>query len=289
MSAVHHVRPRVPSVRRTTADHPGIARVARLGWLAKGIVYVIAGILAVNVGLRASGWSDDATADQEASPTGAIKTIAGTTGGPLLLWLLAIGMFLYAAWRLLSAILPTDDDASTWIHRIGYVVSAVVYGALAVTAISLAGSTSTSEADGNAQVSSTSSGIMSHGGGRLLVGAIGIIVLAVGAYRIVKGAKLDVNDELDLSGMSATRRTWTQRLGAAGEIGRGVGFGMIGFFLVRAAVTYDANEATGLDGALRRLAMSGWGAAVVVLIGAGLLAYGIFCATTFRHRRLQPA
>jgi hypothetical protein len=289
MSAVHQAHPRVPSVRRTTAEHPGIARVARIGWLAKGVVYAIAGILAVSIGLRASGWSDSSTGDQEASPTGAIKTIAGTTGGPLLLWVLAVGMFLYAAWRLLSAALPSDHDASTWIHRVGYVASAGMYIALGVTAISLAGSTSTTEADGNAQVSSTSSGIMSHDGGRLLVGAIGLIVLAVGVFRIVKGAKVDMNDELDMTGMSSARRTWTQRLGAVGEVGRGVGFGMIGFFLLRSAVTYDANEATGLDGALRRLAMSGWGAAVVVLIGVGMLAYGTFCAATFHRRRLEPA
>ena len=49
---------------------------------------------------------------------------------------------------------------------------------------------------------------------------------------------MDVNDELDLSGMSATRRAWTERLGAIGEIGRGIGFALVGFFLTRSAVRY---------------------------------------------------
>jgi hypothetical protein len=80
---------------------------------------------------------------------------------------------------------------------------------------------------------------------------------------------------------------WTERLGAIGEIGRGIGIGLVGFFLLRAAITYDATEATGLDGALRRLALTGWGVVIVFVVGIGFAAYGIFCLATFTHRRLQ--
>jgi hypothetical protein len=87
--------------------------------------------------------------------------------------------------------------------------------------------------------------------------------------------------------MSATRITWTKRLGAIGEIGRGIGIGLVGFFLLRSAMSYNPNEATGLDGALRRVATSGWGVFVVLVVGIGFAAYGIFCLATFTHRRLQ--
>jgi len=80
---------------------------------------------------------------------------------------------------------------------------------------------------------------------------------------------------------------WTQRLAAIGEVGRGVGIGLVGGFMLRAAITFDASEATGLDGALRRLATHTWGLVVVVVVGIGFLAYGIFCLATFTHRRLQ--
>jgi hypothetical protein len=80
---------------------------------------------------------------------------------------------------------------------------------------------------------------------------------------------------------------WSRRLGVIGEIGRGIGIGLIGFFLLRAAVTYDANEATGLDGALRRLAVQSWGQLVVAVVAIGFVAYGLFCLVTFTHRRLQ--
>ena len=67
---------------------------------------------------------------------------------------------------------------------------------------------------------------------------------------------------------------------------RGVGFGLVGFFLLRASITYDASEATGLDGALRTLATESWGVVVVVVVGVGFAAYGIFCLATFTRRQL---
>jgi Domain of Unknown Function (DUF1206) len=285
MSATHQVQGN--PVGRLAAEHPGVVKIGRAGWFAKGCVYLIAGVLALLLAAKASGWSTvQSTADQEASPTGALKTVAHATGGALLLWLLAVGMLLYAAWRVTSALMPGDSDAKTWIKRVGYVVSAILYATLAFTAISLAKNTSSS-ADGNSDVHSLSGRIMSHSGGRLVIGVVGAVIIGVGLYRISKGVKQDVNDELDLSGMSPERVRWTERLGRIGEIGRGIGIGLVGFFLVRAAVTFDPNQATGLDGALRRLATEWWGLVVVIVVGIGFAAYGIFCLATFTHRRLE--
>lgn len=236
-----------------------------------------------------SVWSDElkVEGDQEASPTGAIKSVAGSGGGMFLLYVLAVGMLLYAAWRVVSALLPGGgDDAKAWLHRVGFVVSAVLYTVLAFSAFALAREAPTQQ-DGNQKVTDISASVMENSGGRLLIGVIGAIVIAVGLYRISKGVKLDVNDELDLSGMSSSRVTITKRIGAVGEIGRGIGFGLVGFFLVRAAVTFNAAEATGLDGALRRMVVEPWGLLVVFIVGIGFVAYGLFCATTFTHRRLE--
>ena len=220
---------------------------------------------------------------------GAVQTVADSGGGTALLWLLVIGMFLYAAWRVVTAFLPSaDHDAKTWAKRIGYLVSAGLYVSLAITAIRLAQHQGASS-DGNSKVTDLTARVMENSGGRWLIGLVGAVVIGVGLYRIGKGVKQDVADELDMSGMSATRSTWTRRLGAIGEIGRGVAMGLIGFFLVRAAVTYDAAEATGLDGALRRLATETWGLLVVALVGIGFVAYGVFCLATFTRRRLEAA
>ncbi len=285
MSALQSVHR--PEAGRAIAEHPSLIRIGRAGWLAKGVVYIVAGVLALLIAAKASGWSRAKSAPNgEASPTGALKTVAHVTGGSLLLVVLAAGMLLYAAWRVVSAIMPGGTDAKAVAKRIGYVISAVIYTTFAVTAIALA-RTAAASPNGNSKVESLSGRVMGHVGGRVVIGAIGVVVLAAGLYRIGKGIKQDVNDELDLGGLSRRRLAWTERLGIVGEVGRGIGIGLIGFFLLRAAITYDPQQATGLDGALRLLAVESWGLVVVVAVGAGFVAYGLFCSTTFTHRRLQ--
>ena len=273
-------------VGRLTAEHPAIVRLGRAGWLAKGIVYLLAGGLALLVVGRSFGWASVAAGGREASPTGAIKEVASSTGGALLLVALAVGMFLYAAWRVATALLPGSTDAEGLATRVGYGVSAVLYPTFGITAISLAQSRA-AKADGNTTVSDLTSRVMQHTTGRWFIGIAGVVVVGAGLYRIVKGLKSDVTADVDMSGMSPERARWTRRLGAFGEIGRGIAMGLIGFFLVRAAVTFNAVEATGLDGALRRLALESWGVLVVAGIGLGLMAYGLFCVATFTRRRLQ--
>jgi hypothetical protein len=277
-------------VGRLTREHPGVVRVGRAGWFAKGVVYVIAGFLALSVSARASGWSSSnaprGSGGQEASPTGAIKTVAGSGGGTVLLWLLAAGMLLYVAWRVVSALLPGGTDAKAWVQRAGYLASAVIYTTFAISAIALARH-ATKAPNGNTKVTDLSASIMRHTAGRLVIGLVGLIVIAAGLYRIVKGVTVEVDDELDLSGLSSARIAWSRRLGAIGEVGRGIGIGLVGVFLLLSAINYDPGEATGLDGALRRLAVHTWGTIVVAVVGVGFVAYGIFCLVTFTRRRLQ--
>jgi len=271
------------------AEHPTVVKLGRVGWAAKGVVYTLAGALAATVLFASLGWSTPAT--QEASPTGAIKTIAGSAGGALLLWVLGAAMLLYAAWRIVSALMPGGHDAEATLKRIGYAVSAVIYTTFALTAFTLARSSpaarNSGSNNGNAKVTNLTARLMDHGGGRLLIGVVAVIVIGAGLYRLVKGLRQDVEDELDLSGMSPQRIRWTRRLGAVGEVGRGVAIGLIGIFFLRAAITFDPQEATGLDGALRRLTTDWWGLLVVGAVAVGFIAYGLFCLATFTRRRLQ--
>jgi len=275
------------AVGRSARDHPRLVKLGRVGWFAKGVVYLVAGVLALLVAVRASGAARGVELpNKEASPTGALTAIAQLSGGAALMWALAAGLVVYAVWRVVSACLPGGRDATARITRIGYLVSAVIYLTFAATAIALARG-GHANPNGNAKVTSFSDRLMAHAGGRVVVGVAGAVVVAAGIYRLVRGARGDVIDELDLSSLSSRRRTWTQHLGALGEVGRGLGIGLIGVFLLRAAVTYDLSQATGLDGALRRLATEVWGRMLVVVIGVGFVAYGTFCLATFTHRELR--
>lgn len=278
------------SIRRKASKdlreaRPSIVRIARLGWFAKGTVYLLAGVLAVSLATRSLRWKTPEV-DGEASPTGAIKELAGVAGGRALLYVLGIGLILYAAWRFYTAIAKGGAGAEAVAKRIGYGFSAILYLTFAVTAFALAKHPQ-ENANGNAKVSDITTRILDHSLGRWIIGACGLIAIAVGAYRFRKGLTGDVEDELNLSALSANRRRWLHRLGVLGEIGRGVAIALIGFFLLRASMTANAQEATGLDGALRRLATQRWGAVVVAIVGLGFVAYGIFCLLTFNHRQLQ--
>ena len=280
MTATHN------PVARVAAAHPAAVKFGRVGWFAKGVVYILAGILAILVVARSLGWTTSATGSNEASPTGAIKEVAHKGGGPLLLILLAIGLFLYAAWRLATALLPGSTDAEGTATRVGYLVSAILYITFAVTAISLARSPR-ANADGNQKETDITSGLMKNTGGRWLVGIVGLIVVGAGIYRLMVAKKGEVTKDVDMGGMSPERARITHWLGNLGEVGRGIAMGVIGFFLARAAVTFNAAEATGLDGALRRLLQYSWGAALCAIVGIGFVAYGIFCLDTFMRKRLQ--
>jgi Domain of Unknown Function (DUF1206) len=269
-----------------SARHRGLVRIGQAGWLAKGVVYALAGLLAAVIVARSFGSTVVSGPTPEASPTGAIKEIAGFTGGRYLLVVLAVGMLIYALWRVLTALLPGAIDAESAATRIGYLVSAVLYTTFSLTAVALARHPG-QRTNGNQKVTDLTATILGHSAGRFAVGVAGVIAIGAGIFRVVKGLRGDVTDELSLTGMSPQRRRWTQRLGVIGEVGRGIAIGLIGFFLVRAAVTTNTSEATGLDGALTRLSTLDWGRFVVAIVAAGFFLYGILCVATFRHRTLR--
>jgi len=133
---------------------------------------------------------------------------------------LAAGMFIYAVWRLATAVRPGSTDAEGIATRVGYCVSAIMYSTFGVTAISLARSRA-AKANGNQTVTDITIRVMEHTAGRWLIGIAGLLAIGTGVYRIKMGLKSEVTDDVDMSGMSAERSRWTRRLGAIGEVGRG--------------------------------------------------------------------
>jgi hypothetical protein len=200
-------------VARAAAEHPAIVKLGRIGWLAKGIVYLLAGGLALLIVTRSFGWSDASTGNTEASPTGAIR-VAHSGGRPLLLVVLAIGMFLYAAWRVATAVLR-EHRRRRYGHPPGYIVSAIIYTAFGLTAISLARAPA-SNANSNQKVTDMTGRLMQHTAGRWLIGVAGVIAIGAGIYRIVEGLRWRDRRRRHGRHVGPAAR-WARRLGAIGN------------------------------------------------------------------------
>jgi hypothetical protein len=266
------------------ADNPTVERLTRLGWIAKGAVYTLMGGAAISIAQSGSQSDDD-----QASPKGALDTIVDQPFGRIIVGVLAVGLVLYSLWRILSVAVIRTHSGEAWLDRIGYSFSAVFYGVLAFVAARAAINGANPERDNT--VERWSSRAMEWEFGRWLVGAAGVITLAVGIFFIVKkGIMRSFCD--DLTGIDGDRRDDTvERIlvasGVVGWIGRGIVTVLVGFFVTRAAWRFDPDEASGFDAALRRVADSGTGTVLVWIAGVGLVAYGAFCLLSHRRRRLK--
>jgi len=256
-----------------------VERLARLGYLAKGIVYTIVGVLAVQAAFGAGGQTTDAK--------GALGAIAAQPFGKFLLALLTVGLIGYVVWRFVQAVQDPEhkgDDAKGWATRLGYAVSGLIYASLAFTAIGLirgsgGGGGGNSKQDWTAQ-------LLAQPFGQWLVGLVGAFVIGLGFYQLYKAYKAKFRKEMKLHEMSPTEETWATRIGRFGLGARGVVFCIIGFFLLQAARQSDASEVRGLDGALQSLAQQPYGPWLLGIVALGLVAYGIHMAVQARYIRI---
>jgi Domain of Unknown Function (DUF1206) len=296
-------RPGSEALSRLVHRHPSLVTLARLGWVAKGLVYGLVGALAVPIainGLRrdpdsgAAPGSEAGTGsgESEASQVGAVGEIADASLGAAVLWLVAAGLVLYGLWRLVTVVLPADNSVRSWLTRAGYLVSVVVYSSLAWTAVSFArrpSSSGSADQTEDAKVEQFIREVLEWTAGRWIVGALGIAVIGVGAYWVHTGVTASFRDEIEPRPVGPVSHAAIVRLGRAGWIGRGVMMAMVGFFVTRAAVRFDSDEAQGIDGALREATTSTIGASLVAIVALGLILYGTFCIISAPRQRLTGA
>lgn len=272
------------ATERFVRSHRWVVHAARIGWVAKGIVYLLIGVLAFTV--AAAPFRDDDAAEQ-ADPVGAIAKIAEQPFGTALLWIMAIGLVVYACWRIVTVILPAEVDGHSFLRRVGYVVSALTYLALAFTAVTLArhSSSETGESQ-DSQVSSATADVLAWTGGRTLVGLVGITLIGIAVYFLWKG--LSASFERELHHRSVGPFSWhaVRALGRIGWIGRATMMALIGLFVTRAAIEFDAHEASGLDDSLRRVADTTVGTVLVYVVAVALVLYGAFCVVSAPIQKL---
>jgi hypothetical protein len=280
------------AVETLARRHSSLVSVARVGWVAKGVVYILLGVLALPIAFQGPGHDDGGSGGDQASQTGAVARLAESSFGALALWIVATGLLLYALWRLTSIVLPAENSAKAWLTRAGYAVSALVYLALAWSAVSFArhvGSSSAQDKSEDAKVERITRDLMERSGGRWLIGLVGIVIVCVGVFFVIRGVRASFRDELEHGGVGPVSHESIVTLGRIGWVGRGLMMAVVGWFVTRAAVRFQPDEAKGMDGALREVTGSTAGSLLVGFVALALIVYGAFCVISAPRERLVGA
>lgn len=246
----------------------------RIGLAARGAVYCVLGLLAVQV---ATG-SHDRKLDRQ----GALRVVARQPGGAVLLAALAVGFAGYAGWRLHDALTSGDG----WPKRLLHAGRGLLYAGFTWTAVQLL-VTRRAGRSSDAEAKTWSARLMSQPAGRWLVALIGVAFLATGAGLAWRGVRQKFRHHLRLARMRGWQRRWLPRLGTVGQLARAAVAALVGAFLVQAALRFDPREAVGVDGALHQLARRPYGGVLLLAVAAGLVAYGLFSFVEARWRELD--
>jgi hypothetical protein len=260
---------------------PGIVLLARVGYAAKGIVYLVIGALAA----RAAAGSGGATTDQR----GAIRTIGDGPFGTVALVVIGIGLLGYALWRLIAAATDAEGDGTdpTSIgKRLAQAGRGLAYGALGVFALrALMGRDD--GGGGAGQTRHWTARLLDLPYGRALVVALGLGVIGYAAYQLFRATGDRVKHHLDLASAGPRQAEWIVRLGRFGVAARAVVFAIIGVFLIKAGLQHDASEAGGIAQSLDTVAAAPYGRVALAVVALGLVAYGVYQLATARYRHIR--
>ncbi|WP_460511723.1 DUF1206 domain-containing protein [Frigoribacterium salinisoli] len=245
---------------------------ARVGYAVNGLLHVLIGVIALGIARGGGG---------EADQGGALGQLAGHPAGAALLWVIVVGLWGLGLFQLLEAALVRGTDRDDWAERAKEGGKGIAYLAVGVTAFTVArgGSTDSSE-----QTQTLSARLLGAPGGVALLVVLGLAVVAIGGYFVVKGARQKFREDLVVPGGRQGRVV--VGLGVVGYVAKGVVLVLVGALFVVAALQADPSEATGIDGALKALAGVPFGVALLVVVAVGLVAYGVFQFVRARRARL---
>jgi len=277
---VEEAKDKVEDALEDAAESTWLERLARAGLAARGLLYVVVAILAVQV---ARG-HEEARADKQ----GAMQAVVRQPFGRILVLLLAVGFAGYAVWRFVEAAVgpPDEDDPrKAMFKRVGYAARGVLYTFFFASAVKLfiwstnAGTTQGAEADWTGRV-------LNWPGGTWLVQGAGLVAIGAGMYVGWRGLSGKFRKRLKSVEMGRAEKLWIRGVGTVGMVARMLVTMLIGVFLITAARQHDPEQAVGIDGALKRLADRSYGPLLLVLVACGLAAYGLYSFAEARYRRV---
>jgi hypothetical protein len=253
-----------------------IKRIAQVGLVAKGFVYLILGLLFFMAAFEINGkGSNDAT------KIGALQFVRDLPAGAALLWVLAAGLVCYAFWRGVEA-LQRKSGAKGWQKRLRYIFSGLVYLLFAFTAVRM----EMGEKSSGDQNQHLAGELMSKPFGQILVGLAGVALAAVGVYQIWYGLSEKYKKHVHNLSLQDQSAKLLLRAGKVGYISRGIVWLLVAYLFVRAAFHAAASEAGNTGKAFQFIEASSYGSLLLGVLGVGLMAYGIFNFVRARYERI---
>lgn len=264
-------------------------RALRAGLAARGVVFLVLAYLVFRIALGALGRS---STPQPASLTGVPQTLAAQTGGRVVLFVLAIGLALYALFSLVDAALHHDDEspgAKRWGDRLLSLFGFVMYGVFSVYSFTVSVAPAQqhqSSGKEQRQKELWTAHVLRWPGGPVWLALLGITLLVIFGFLVRRALSRTFRPRLERKRM--TRRAWRMAnvLGTAGYLGRAALFGIVGGCILAAAIQNDPQHGQGVNGSLRIVAGSSFGAPLLGLVAALLLAYGLYMFFETRYRRV---
>jgi hypothetical protein len=250
--------------------------LARAGFVARALIYAIIGILALKLAFGHGG----KLTDQQ----GALHTVARQPFGKLLLTLVAIGLGGYSLWRLVRAGIGHGREGSdSGFQRVAALASGLAYGAMCAVAIQILVGSGGGTAGSPKKATG---GVFGWPAGTWIVGIVGGVMIGVALYQGYRGITKKFLEDSKVEEMSPRVKEWISRLGMIGHLARMVVFGLIGIFLIKAAVDYKPSKAVGLDGALAKIVHNSYGPLLLGIVATGLIAFAVYSLSDARYRRI---
>jgi hypothetical protein len=249
--------------------------LARAGLTARGIIYILIGLIAILVAFGHSA--------QEADQQGAIQLLAGKPYGLVALWLLAIGFVAYALWRLSEAVFGVTGEGNGAGPRLKSLGRAVIYAGFAVLTFKAISGAHSSQ---SRQQQDLTAKAMQHPAGQWLVGIVGLIVVIAGLVLVMEGFRRKFMKYLQTAQMSPKTRRVVKLLGTVGTVARGAVFALAGILVIEAAVTHKASKSGGIDKALLTLRNQPFGEVLMLAAALGLLIFGVYGLCEARWRKV---
>ncbi|WP_254391777.1 DUF1206 domain-containing protein [Terribacillus sp. DMT04] len=255
---------------------PWIRRFGRVGYMVKGIVYMVIGVLALFSALHLGG--------ETTGTTGMLEQLSGIPFGNMLLWFIGIGLIGYVSWDAIQAITAPNNNKGSRVKkivtRINHGVSTILYAGVSLNALSFA---ATNHSWGE-HSKSLSEKLLTYPLGTWLVGCVGIIVIIFGVQQVFSGATGSFLRQFNRMEMNKKEKRIALYAGRVGKISRGIVFNIMGSFFIITAIQAKTYQARGIDGALSKIIQQPFGRWMLGVVALGFILYGVYCVIRGRYQ-----